>query len=289
MQALTPQLKVSQSHIYATNSGLFVDDGAACLIDPGITPAEIAALAAQLEEEALDPRALILTHGHWDHLLGPEHFPGVKVVAHAAYLKVLDQHGEDLQRQIAQWEAQMEIRRERPFILPRPDFAFSSTLQITVGQTALELHHAPGHAPDALVIYHPESGLLWAGDMLSDVEIPYVSDDLTAYEETLAYLAKLDVRALVPGHGNPTTERTEIKRRLRADRTYLTELRSRVAAVVALGYSLEETLTACAEISIHHPEINAGPHRLNVESVYVALGGEADPAQVGWSQEWTET
>ncbi len=33
-----------------------------------------------------------------------------------------------------------------------------------------------------------------------------------------------------------------------------------------------------------HPEDNAGPHRLNVESVYLELGGDADPALVGWNK-----
>jgi hypothetical protein len=29
-------------------------------------------------------------------------------------------------------------------------------------------------------------------------------------------------------------------------------------------------------------------HRLNVESVYLELGGQADPRRVGWNQDWKQ-
>ena len=287
---LTPSLWVTQSALYATNSGIFLSEGQACLIDPGITPEAIAGIARFVAEQGATPQAIVLTHGHWDHLLGAEHFPGIAIIAHTAYYDVLQARGDDLQRQVAAWEADAGLHRQQPFAAPppRPTLTFDSDMKFTVGALKLCLSHAPGHAPDQLVITHAASGVLWAGDMLSDLEIPLVSHSLAAYERTLARLAELDIRVLIPGHGQPTGDPAEIRARLAADRAYLAEIHARVAQAIAQGKSVAETVALCDDMTFRHPAENRGPHRLNVESAYLELGGEADPTEVGWKQEWNE-
>lgn len=285
---LTDTLWCAQSAIFYTNNGIFASHGQALLIDPGVTPEEIRTTVSFLATRALKPQALILTHGHWDHILGPEHFPGVKVIAHTAYRDVRRDYGEALARQVAGFDRRTRREREQPFAPPAPHLTFDVELRITVGGETVHLLHAPGHAPDQLVIYHPASALLWAGDMLSDLEIPFVSHNLAAYEATLARLAALDVRVLVPGHGTPTTDPAEITARIAADRDYLAELHTRVSGAVAAGESLAEAVARCAEMRFRRPEENAGSHRLNVESVYLELGGPADPTKTGWGQEWED-
>ncbi len=282
---LTPHLWVTQSALFATNSGIFLSDDEACLIDPGIAPETIQNIARFVDEQGATPRAIVLTHAHWDHVMGPEHFPGVPVVAHAGYPRVLREHGADLYRQVAAWEEQAHIRRSRPFWLPKPTYTFDAALTLSLGDVRLEIFHAPGHAPDQCVVYHDEGRTLWAADMLSDIEIPLVYS-LSAYEATLAHLATLDILALVPGHGAPTTDAGEIQRRLTADRAYLAELRARVAAVVTAGQTLEETIAACSDIPMPCPCDDPTPHTWNVESVYAELGGPVDGA-VGWEREWS--
>ena len=67
-----------------------------------------------------------------------------------------------------------------------------------------------------------ERGVLLAGDMLSDIELPlpFSPDDLPAYLDALDRLAPVVQRArvLVPGHGHPTDQPIA---RLDADRHYL--------------------------------------------------------------------
>lgn len=282
---LTPQLWVTQSPLFATNSGIFIAERQACLIDPGITPEEIRGIARFVLEQGASLQAIILTHSHWDHLLGPEHFPGVKTITHRRYRNSIAQHGEAIRNQISAWETQTGILRPQPFALPRATLAFEGVLTMTLGQRTLQLLPAPGHAPDQLTVYEAEQGVLWAADMLSDVEIPFVSHNLSAYEETLARLAALDVRVLIPGHGAPTTDPREIQARFNADRGYLHVLHARVSEAVAAGKSLEETVTACADIPFRQPAENAGPHRWNVESAFVELGGATETPQVGWARE----
>jgi glyoxylase-like metal-dependent hydrolase (beta-lactamase superfamily II) len=86
--------------------------------------------------------------------------------------------------------------------------------------------HAPGHA--ALLV--EERGVLVAGDMLSDILMPFL--DLQAADPIDDYLAALrrfesvvdDVVAVVPGHGS-VGGAEELRGRLDLDRAYVEALR----------------------------------------------------------------
>jgi glyoxylase-like metal-dependent hydrolase (beta-lactamase superfamily II) len=284
----TPQLWIAQSSLFHTNSGLFISGGEACLVDPGIYPEELEEIARFLTEQKVAPRVIVLTHSHWDHILGPERFPGVRLITQASYITTMREHVDVPLKSIVAWAEKKQVRREWPFEIPWPDETFVDSTTLRVGEISLRLVHAPGHARDQLTIYQEESATLWAADMLSDLEIPFVSDSLSAYRRTLERLSSLDIAALVPGHGHPTTDEVEIRRRLNEDIAYLAQLQERVAQALAEGRGLQETVTFCADMRYRNPEENEGPHRMNVESAYVELGGEADQAKVGWSQEGLE-
>jgi hydroxyacylglutathione hydrolase len=275
-----PGLWLAQSRFEQTNSGAFVCQGEACLVDPGVYPDEIAVWQRAVQAHGWAPRALVLTHHHWDHILGPERFPGVPVVAHAEYLASVG--GPEGAPEVERRLAQEGIVRATPFVVPQPDEMCEGSLSLLVGDRRLELLHAPGHAPDQLVVYDPCRATLWAADMLSDREIPFVSHNLAAYEDTLARLAALDLQELIPGHGSPLAGAREIRARLDADRAYLSELRARVERAVHEGRSVGATVTFCDGMRFRCREAMAELHVLNVESAYLELGGEADPALVGW-------
>lgn len=94
----------------------------------------------------------------------------------------------------------------------------------------IHLHHA--HAPHHLALELPELGVLLAGDMLSDVELPMPDSgdkDLIGYREGLDSLAEVVGRSsvLIPGHGSVSMNPME---RLDADRRYLDDLAERGAS-----------------------------------------------------------
>ena len=281
----TAHLWIAQSEVFATNSGVFLGAGQAGLIDPGLRPEELRRLQAFLSERGVRPRLILITHAHWDHILGPEVFPGVPVAAHARFEEVLRRHGADLQHQIAAWDAEEGRHRERPFALPRPDVLITPPWRCEIGGVSWQAVDAPGHAPDQCAFYQPDAGILWAADMLSDVEIPLVSHSLAAYEATLARIAALDIAALIPGHGTPTASRAEIARRLAADRAYLAALRECVSRVVRSSGDVDAAHRACAALSYAHPQRNRQAHRWNVETVFLELGGTA-ARPIGWELEW---
>lgn len=282
---LTPNLWVTQSALFATNSGIFISGDRALLIDPGIPPQTIAAIARFVADRGATVQAILVTHAHWDHILGPEHFPGASVVAHARYANVVRTHGVDLRRQVADWEAQSFIRRARPFVLPQPTYVFDAAMTLTLGDLRLRIIHAPGHTPDQCVVYHEESGTLWAADMLTDTEVPFVGYCLDAFAQTLAFLATLNIRVLIPGHGTPATDAREIRTRIAEDRAYLATLRACVVDAVATGRTMAETVAVCASIPYPRPCDVPNAHTWNIESAYVEFGGQVEGV-VGWNKEW---
>ena len=91
-------------------------------------------------------------------------------------------------------------------------------------QVVIHDGHAPGHA----AVFLPGTGVLVAGDMLSDIEIPIldtVADyPLGDYRTGLQRLAAVSgVRWIVPGHGH-IGDAAEFRRRLETDNRYLDRL-----------------------------------------------------------------
>ncbi|HEY2551565.1 MAG TPA: MBL fold metallo-hydrolase [Streptosporangiaceae bacterium] len=94
------------------------------------------------------------------------------------------------------------------------------------GPQALVLGH-DGHAPGHGAVFLPGAGLLVAGDMCSDIEMPLLdlggADPVGDYRTGLERLAGLDVRVVIPGHGTPG-DGAEFRRRVEADLRYLDAL-----------------------------------------------------------------
>ncbi len=157
-------------------------------------------------------------------------------------------------------------------------------MELRLGEKTIELLCAPGHAPEQLVVYDREEGMLWAADMLSDIEIPFVMHSLRAYRETLSRLAQLEVTMLAPGHGRPVRGRAEVRARFDNDSAYLAELQHRVAAAITAGRSAANTISSCADMAYANREQNEDAHRLNVETAFIELGGVSDPKYPGWNR-----
>jgi glyoxylase-like metal-dependent hydrolase (beta-lactamase superfamily II) len=167
-----------------------------------------------------------------------------------------------------------------------PDQTVERITGLMVGELRVQVFHTPGHARDHLSVYDAESCSLWAGDMLSDLEIPFISDRLDAYERTLGMFAAMDIRVLIPGHGSATADAGEIRARIAADRAYLAELRNSVQTVVTAGGTAQEAAAACGGMRFRRPDDNAGAHAMNVEQTFIECGGTVPGGvTLGWARE----
>ncbi len=279
MQQLTPNLWINSSELFTYHSGVFVSEKHAAVIDPGLKQNEIDALAEFIRAQNWNVDAVILTHGHWDHVLGAEAFPHARIYAQREF--VTSSHN-DPARIAREVEKTTDLGRTTPFVMPTPHELFDETMQLEIGALTLELVHTPGHAPDHLFVYERASGTVWTADLLTDEEIPFVSENLARLKQTLQNIRADDFQFQIPCHGTPTNDANEIRARIENDRAYLSELRGRVENAVRAGKTLDETKALCADIPYRQSvENNRGAHRRNVESAYVELGGQVTEP-VGW-------
>lgn len=214
--------------MHTTTTLVTAPSGRGLLVDPAWDPDELDAIADDLDALGVRVRAGLATHAHHDHLLWHPRY-GADVVrwASGATAAVVAERRDELLAGLADdtppYPDAVRVLFGRVTALPRGDTPHRTRIPGPRG--ALPCHeivvhdaHAPGHS----ALWLPDAGVLVAGDLLSDVEIPlpFEPDDIDAY---LAGLDRLDpyVRAasvLVPGHGTPSWTPTD---RLDADRRYL--------------------------------------------------------------------
>lgn len=220
---IAPGVLVATAVPYVTTTTVVVGPAGSCLvIDPAVTAAEVTGLAASLSARGLRPVAGWSTHPHWDHVLWHP-LLGADVPRFAAPIAVA------------------AVERDRASILkateetaPGHDPAFVGWLTPLTAESipwdgpAAEIIVHDAHAPGHGAVFLPGSGVLVAGDMTSDIEMPLLDldgpDPLGAYRTGLSRLAAVSgVRQVVPGHGH-VGDAGEYRRRLDADVAYLDRL-----------------------------------------------------------------
>lgn len=98
----------------------------------------------------------------------------------------------------------------RLFIAPRPTHRVRNDDVVTLAGREWRAVYTPGHTPDHLCLFDPDSGALLSGDHVLPTITPHISgmaegfDTLDAYLATLDHVAKLpDVGVGLPAHGHP--------------------------------------------------------------------------------------
>jgi hydroxyacylglutathione hydrolase len=213
MTELSPGVAVATAELYTTTTTAIQGPGGECLlIDPAVTPADLESLAALVR-----PTIGFATHAHWDHLLWSRSL-GSSVPRYASAATAASAGDPALIPHLDQ-EAPGHDHSQFGRLIP-----LTGDVLPWDGPEARVLTH-DAHEPGHSALFFPSSGVLVAGDMLSDIEMPLL--DLSApdpagdYRRALARLAALDgVRWVIPGHGHPG-DATEFRRRLDLDLRYL--------------------------------------------------------------------
>ena len=223
---------VRESDFIQSNTTVVQGRDGVLLIDPGITESELAGLADDLGELGQPVVAGFSTHPDWDHLLWHPRFG-------AAPRYGTELGARSIRGQLASpdWEENLAggLPPEHADEIPThllgliEGLPAGTTLIPWDGPTVRIIEHrahAPGHA--ALLV--ERAGVLVAGDMLSDILMPFL--DLDAADPLGDYLAALalfdaladGVEAVVPGHGSIGVA-GDLRERIALDRAYVLAVR----------------------------------------------------------------
>ncbi|MGN0242791.1 MAG: MBL fold metallo-hydrolase [Lachnospiraceae bacterium] len=173
----------------------------AVLVDPGEAGEQ---LAHMLQQEELTLSAVLLTHGHFDHILGipalqqtlDYEFP---IYAAEAEKPTLNQPEINLSVQSAQGAYRLDA-----------DVYLEDGREITLLGEPFQCIHIPGHTLGGMCYYMPNEKILLSGDNLfegsigrSDLPGGNEWQLITAIKEKVMKLP--DDTLVLPGHGNTTT------------------------------------------------------------------------------------
>lgn len=112
---------------------------------------------------------------------------------------------------VRQWdEDRLSYRYTGQFCEPfRVDAALVPGQSVRLGPAAWQVHAAPGHDPDAVLLFEPQTRTLLAGDALWEDRLAIIFPEIEGEpgfgptRDTLALIESLAPRLVVPGHGAP--------------------------------------------------------------------------------------
>ncbi|GAA3234993.1 MBL fold metallo-hydrolase [Actinocorallia longicatena] len=203
---------------FDVNVGVIIGRHGAVLVDTLASLPLGRALHDDLRELGCgEPVAVINTHGHFDHCFGNGAFTGL-FWGHEQLPEYLSREARvTMAVEYPDWAASVEGTA-----VPAPTQLVGGDAMIDLGDRLVELHHlGRGHTDHDLVVYVPDSGVLFAGDLVEQAGPPaYGSDSFPLdWPITLTRLLELRPEAIVPGHGDVV------------DRAFARDQRDAVAAV----------------------------------------------------------
>ncbi|MFH1062440.1 MAG: MBL fold metallo-hydrolase [Candidatus Omnitrophota bacterium] len=170
----------------------------AVIIDPG---AEVGKINAVVKAEGLNIKALILTHGHYDHIGCLDSFD-LPVYIHAADAEMLANSEKNL-------SASFGLGQDF-----RPDIHILKDNDIIpVGDLQLRVLHTPGHSPGCICLHVDD--ILFSGDTLfchgvGRTDLP--GGSFAALSDSISkklMIGLSDETLVLPGHGRSTTIKEE--------------------------------------------------------------------------------
>ncbi len=169
------------------------NSSSAFIIDAGSDTTEI---ISAVEQGSLDVKAILSTHGHFDHVTAVK---AVKDRLKAPFL----------------------ISRKDSFMLGHlliPDGSLDEGLILNAGDISLKVIDTPGHSPGCVCLYCEKDGILFSGDTLFYADHGRCDLQEGSYSEMKRSLQELfelpDSTIVYPGHGPKTTIGDEKKRGL---------------------------------------------------------------------------
>lgn len=188
---------------------LYNEKGEACIIDPGCYFAsEEQALTSFVKENRLQPKLLLNTHCHLDHIFGNR-------FVHKQYGLPLHLHR--LEKPVLDYGPKSGETWGLPFDNYEGELIYIDEGQtIRIGEDSLQILFTPGHSPGSISFYNAAAKFVIAGDVLFQGSVGRTDlpgGDFALLEESIKtrlYTLPEDV-IVYPGHGDSTTIGDEMK------------------------------------------------------------------------------
>lgn len=198
--------------MFQTNCYIVSDDAGDCVIvDPGQDAEE--QVRRQVSEAGLKPRAVLLTHGHLDHIWNAQqvadHY-GVPAYIHPEDREMLADPAKGLSLDLS------AMLRDVTFSDPAEVIEVFDGDTLAFGSMVFEVDHVPGHSPGSVsfrITVETEEGprmVVLGGDVLfldgvGRTDLPAGDPEVLMQSIAKKFLVLDDDAVVLPGHGPSTT------------------------------------------------------------------------------------
>lgn len=176
----------------------------AIVIDPAD---EARRIDKKIKELGLKPAAILLTHGHFDHIKAAEEIGDL--------YEILIYANEKEQKIMEDSLLNLSANFGEPFTAV-PDMLHADGQELLIAGMKIQVLHTPGHTQGSVCYYFPDEKAVFSGDTLfngsigrTDFPTGSMSELVRSAKEKLLVLPE-EVK-VYPGHGEETTIRYEKK------------------------------------------------------------------------------
>ena len=177
----------------------------AMVVDPG---GDAGRIIQSLDAASLQPKWLVLTHGHADHILAlaevKGRYPGARVAAHVLDAPALQDP-----------ERNLSLMLGMPLTAPPAERMLSEGDELAVGALRFRVLHTPGHTPGGIcLVVDTDPPVLLSGDALFAGSVgrsDFPGGDHAQLIESIRtrLLVLPDATRVLSGHGPETTIQAE--------------------------------------------------------------------------------
>ena len=228
--------------------GLVVGDGACLVVDTRGDEAQGAEFAAAIREITDAPWTVVLTHAHFDHVLGTSAFRPAPVWAHERAAKLLvpdaDLGRAEFVREYERAGRAEDAARLAAARVVGPDRTIADGATLDIGGRIVRLaHFGPAHTDNDLVVSVPDARVVFAGDLVEhdrttgsfSAESFGPETRLANWPTALRGVIAFDPGTVICGHGEPV------------DRDFVVSARDQLHALLTLRGSVRNAECGATE------------------------------------------
>ena len=257
------------------NAGFIVSSDGLLVVGGLASPAQGEAVLRTIRtRSALSVRWFVLYAHHPDMQFGAITMKraGASVVAHPDANVLAAEGGPD--QMVADWDQVVGLQEMLGFEFANvPDHPVTGSDTLVLGERRVVVWHpGKGHSPGDLMLWLPDDGILFSGDVLVEDGVTMVIDGSSReLLDVLAAIEQLHPKVIVPGHGRIASNPQAL---IDSTRSYLTALRAAMQAAVEGGVPMRRALTSLPPADETRPVSLHSRLRRNANRVYVEMERE---------------
>ena len=262
----------SANRNFISNAGFVATGDGVVVVDALGSPTLAGGLIDEIRRLTKEPiRYVIVTHYHADHIYGLQAFKaaGATIIAHAEGREYLNSETARLRLEASRQDLFPWID-ETTKLVPADRWLDQEQTTLHVGALDFVIRHVgPAHTPEDLVVYVPQRGVLFAGDLVFRGRIPFVGEaDSERWIASLNKLIEIKPRIMIPGHGPMSTEPLTD---LELTRDYLQYLRKSMAEAAENLDPFEQAYEKTDWSRFEHMPLFKAANRMNAYNTYLLM------------------